>query len=493
MRAGMPVSATYRPRLAHNTPQRRVQYAVYGSCGAGGAWVLASDASHQHAPRSARANPSFPIPSNIDVIMLDSSARLTGLLCGTQPMNDIWAPRATLQRMLDVEAALARASAAHQVIPQSAVPAIEAACQADQLDADALARDAALGGNLAIPLVKQLTARVKAADAEAAKYVHWGATSQDIIDTATVLQLRDTFDLLDTSLQSTCDAVRETRGRPSRDADDRPHLVAAGAADHARPEVRAMARRADASSRASRCAARARAGAAVRRRGGHAREPARHGAARRAVARATNSASPCPTLPWHTQRDRIAEAAALFGMLIGTLGKIARDISLSMQTEVGELAEPAAAGKGGSSTMPHKRNPVGCAAVLTAATRAPGLVATVFAGHGAGARARARRLAGRVGSAAGPRAPRGRRARADRRRSCRTSNVNVPRLAANLDVTRGLILGEAVMLALGDRIGRLDAHNWSSARRKPRSRERKRCSTCSSADATVTQHLSRTS
>ena len=109
--------------------------------------------------------------------MLDSSARLTGLLCGTQPMNDIWAPRATLQRMLDVEAALARASALHHVIPDSAVPAIEAACQADQLDADALARDAALGGNLAIPLVKQLTARVKAADAEASKYVHWGATS----------------------------------------------------------------------------------------------------------------------------------------------------------------------------------------------------------------------------------------------------------------------------------------------------------------------------
>jgi hypothetical protein len=126
--------------------------------------------------------------------MLEASARLTGLLCGTQPMNDIWSPRATLQKMLDVEAALARASAAHKVIPPSAVAAT-------------LARDAALGGNLAIPLVKQLTARVKAADAEASKYVHWGATSQDIIDTATVLQLRDTFDLLEHHLHSTSAAL----------------------------------------------------------------------------------------------------------------------------------------------------------------------------------------------------------------------------------------------------------------------------------------------
>ncbi|MEX3920566.1 3-carboxy-cis,cis-muconate cycloisomerase, partial [Paraburkholderia sp. BR10872] len=96
--------------------------------------------------------------------------RLTSLICGTEPMNAVWSPDATLQRMLDVEAALARASAAHGVIPHSAVAAIVAACAADQLDAPALARDAALGGNLAIPLVKQLTARVKSADPEAAKY-----------------------------------------------------------------------------------------------------------------------------------------------------------------------------------------------------------------------------------------------------------------------------------------------------------------------------------
>ncbi|MFP3247201.1 MAG: lyase family protein, partial [Paraburkholderia sp.] len=122
-------------------------------------------------------------------------------------MNDIWSPRATLQKMLDVEAALARASAAHKVIPPSAVAAIEAACHADQLDAETLARDAALGGNLAIPLVKQLTARVKAADAEASKYVHWGATSQDIIDTGLMLQWRLSAELIEADLQKLADAL----------------------------------------------------------------------------------------------------------------------------------------------------------------------------------------------------------------------------------------------------------------------------------------------
>jgi hypothetical protein len=132
------------------------------------------------------------------------------------------------QRMLDVEAALARALAAQRVIPAAAVAPIERACDAGRLDGDALAQGAALGGNLAIPLVKQLTALVKADDPEAAKFVHWGATSQDIIDTATVLQLRDALDVLEPLLDEAC-ASLATLARASRDADDRPHVAAAGA------------------------------------------------------------------------------------------------------------------------------------------------------------------------------------------------------------------------------------------------------------------------
>lgn len=164
-----------------------------------------------------------------------------------------------------------------------------------------------------------------------------------------------------------------------------------------------------------------------------------------------------PALPWHTQRDRIAEAASFLGMLTDTLGKIARDISLMMQTELGEVAEPAAAGKGGSSTMPHKRNPVGCAAVLTAATRAPNLVATIFAGM---VQEHERALGG--WQAEWEALPNFARLTAGALTNIKgvvpSMEVNVERLAQNLGVTSGLVLGEAVMLALGDAIGRLDAH-----------------------------------
>ncbi|MDE1181970.1 3-carboxy-cis,cis-muconate cycloisomerase [Paraburkholderia sp.] len=420
--------------------------------------------------------------------MLDSSARLTALICGTQPMNDIWSPRATVQRMLDVEAALARASAAHQVIPHTAVAAIEAACHADQLDADALTRDAALGGNLAIPLVKQLTARVKAADAEASKYVHWGATSQDIIDTATVLQLRDTIDLLDVHLQRTCVALAELAS-----AHRATPMIGRTWLQQALPITLGLkfAQWLDALGRHRERLAELRARALVLQFGGAAGTLASLRDAGAVVTQllAQELGLSAPALPWHTQRDRIAEAASLFGMLIGTLGKIARDISLQMQTEIGELGEPVVAGKGGSSTMPHKRNPVGCAAVLTAATRAPGLVATVLAGM---VQEHERALGGwqaewdalpDLARLAGG-------ALVNIEQIVSGLDVNTARLAANLDVTHGLILGESVMLALGDKIGRMDAHHLVERASKQAVQHGSTLFDVLAADATVTQHLS---
>ena len=408
--------------------------------------------------------------------MLEASARLTGLICGTQPMNDAWSPRATLQRMLDVEAALARASAQHKVIPQSAVAAIEAACQADQLDADALARDAALGGNLAIPLVKQLTARVKAADAEASKYVHWGATSQDIIDTATVLQLRDTFDLLGPHLESTCAALavlaRNHRATP---------MIGRTWLQQALPITLGLkfAQWLDALLRHQERLEALRPRVLVLQFGGAAGTLASLRDAAPEVTRALGKelGLSVPAVPWHTQRDRIAETASWFGMLIGTLGKIARDVSLQMQTELGELAEPAAAGKGGSSTMPHKRNPVGCAAVLTASTRAPGLVATVLAGM---VQEHERALGG--WQAEWDALP-------DLARLSGGALANIEQIVSGLDVTHGLILGESVMLALGDRIGRLDAHHLVERASKTAMQSGQTLFDVLAADTAVTGHL----
>ncbi|HTR05217.1 MAG TPA: 3-carboxy-cis,cis-muconate cycloisomerase [Paraburkholderia sp.] len=413
--------------------------------------------------------------------------RLTSLICGTEPMNAVWSPDATLQRMLDVEAALARACAAHGVIPQSAVAAIVEACVADQLDAPSLARDAALGGNLAIPLVKQLTARVKAADPEGAKYVHWGATSQDIIDTATVLQLRDALALIERGIDATCatlaDLARKHRATPA---------VGRTWLQQALPITLGLkfAQWLDAMLRHRERLAALRERALVLQFGGAAGTLAslRDAAPKVSATLAQELSLTLPSLPWHTQRDRIAEAASFFGMLIGTLGKIARDISLQMQTEIGELAEPSAAGKGGSSTMPHKRNPVGCAAVLTAAARAPGLVATVFSGM---VQEHERALGGwqaewdalpDLARLAGG-------ALAQIEQITAGLEVRPERLAANLDTTHGLILGEAVMLALGDQIGRLDAHHLVEHASKAAVQSGRTLYEVLAADPAVTRHL----
>ncbi|GAB7534326.1 3-carboxy-cis,cis-muconate cycloisomerase [Burkholderia sp. 3C] len=419
--------------------------------------------------------------------MFEDSARLTALIGGDASLIRIWSPTATLQRMLDVEAALTRALAANGVIPDSAVAPIVAACRAERLDADALARDAALGGNLAIPLVKQLTVRVKDDDADAAKFVHWGATSQDIIDSGLMLQLRDSFDAIAPLLDRVCAALAElARAHRATPMIGRTWL------QQALPITLGLkfAQWLDALGRHRQRLDALRRDVPVLQFGGAAGTLAslREAAPRVAASLADELQLTLPDVPWHTQRDRIAETAAFFAMLIGTLGKIARDISLQMQTEVGELAEPAAAGKGGSSTMPHKRNPVGCAAVLTAAVRAPGLLATVFAGM---VQEHERALGGwqaewdalpelarMAGGALATLAP-----------IAEGLNVDTARLAANLGATRGLVLGEAVMLALGDKIGRLDAHHLVEAASKEAVRSNRTLHEVLAADPAVTHHL----
>ncbi|MEK6348157.1 MAG: 3-carboxy-cis,cis-muconate cycloisomerase [Burkholderia sp.] len=419
--------------------------------------------------------------------MFQDSARLTALIGGDASLIRIWSPEATLQRMLDVEAALTRALAANGVIPASAVAPIVAACRAERLDAEALARDAVLGGNLAIPLVKQLTARVKDDDAEAAKFVHWGATSQDIIDSGLMLQLRDSFDAIAPLLDRVCGALAElARAHRATPMIGRTWL------QQALPITLGLkfAQWLDALGRHRQRLDALRRDVPVLQFGGAAGTLAslREAAPKVAASLAAELQLALPDVPWHTQRDRIAETASFFAMLIGTLGKIARDISLQMQTEVGELAEPAAAGKGGSSTMPHKRNPVGCAAVLTAAVRAPGLLATVFAGM---VQEHERALGGwqaewdalpelarMAGGALATLAP-----------IAEGLNVDTARLAANLGATRGLVLGEAVMLALGDKIGRLDAHHLVEAASKEAVRTNRTLHEVLAADPAVTAHL----
>jgi len=374
----------------------------------------------------------------------------------TDRFAELFGDRVTLQRMLDVEAALARAEAAAGVIPASAVGAIAAQCDAAGFDLAAIGRAAGLAGNVAIPLVKALTAKVKVADAEAARFVHWGATSQDIIDTGLVLQLREALDLLDADL-----ARLSTATARLADAHRATPMMGRTWLQQALPTTFGLkvAGWHDALLRHRARLAELRPRALVVQFGGAAGTLASLGSAGAEVADrlADELGLGRCALPWHGQRDRIIEVAGFAALLTGTLGKFARDWSLLMQTEIGEVFEPAAPGKGGSSTMPHKRNPVGAAVVLHAANRAPALVAGLYAAmvqeheRGLGGwHAEWQPLAELLQITAGALA-----------RCCETvegMEVDAQRMRANIDITRGLVMAEAVMMALGAKIGRLAAH-----------------------------------
>jgi 3-carboxy-cis,cis-muconate cycloisomerase len=387
---------------------------------------------------------------------MPSSALLLPLL-GSGAVAELFSDAARLQGMLDFEAALAAAEAKVGVIPPAAAAAIAAQCRADLIDLDGFADAAAQSGNLAIPLVKRLTAVVARDDPEAARFVHWGATSQDAIDTGLVLQLR-----------AACDAIETDLGRLAgglatlAEAHRRTPQVGRTWLQHALPITFGL-KAAGWLDAVERHRARLRelgprlfvlqfGGAA----GTLASLDGKGLAVAEALARELELA--LPAIPWHGAGDRFAELGAAFGLIVGTLGKIARDLSLLMQSEVGEAFEPSGDGRGGSSTMPHKRNPVAAAAVLAAATRAPGLVATLMS---ALIREHERGLGGWHAEwvALPELAVLTAGALAQTAETIAGLEVDPARMRANLDASHGLIMAEAVMMALGAKLGRLEAHH----------------------------------
>ena len=413
---------------------------------------------------------------------------LTGPMSASADMLRAFSDQAAVQRMLDFEAALARAEAAHGVIPQSAAAPIAACCDASRLDLPALAQAAAGAGNLAIPLVKQLTAVVLAADAEAGKYVHWGATSQDAIDTGLVLQLRDALDLIEADLAGLADALAALARRHRNTS-----MIGRTWMQHALPTTLGLKAAAclDALLRHRQRLAEMRKRTLALQFGGAAGTLASLGDQGLPVAAtlAQGLGLALPDLPWHTQRDRVAEAATVLGLLTGTLGKMARDISLMMQTDVAEVAEPSAPGRGGSSTMPHKRNPVGCAVALTAAVRVPALVSTMLSGM---VQEHERALGG--WQAEWDSLPDIALLTSGALRQMRDVaaglTVDAERMRANLDLTHGLIMGEAVMLALGAKIGRMAAHKLVEQASQRATAGKRHLRAVLGDDAQVTQHLS---
>lgn len=390
---------------------------------------------------------------------MNESSLLDPLFSGAAA--SIFSDRARLQAMLDFEAALARAEARVGVIPAAAVSAIAGQCDAAGYDIPALGRAAAAAGNPAIPLVKALTAKVAAQDAEAARYVHWGATSQDVIDTGMVLQLRQVIGLLETDLRRLSAALADLAATHRQTP-----MVGRTWLQHALPITFGLkaAGWLDAIERHRTRCDELKPRLLVLQFGGAAGTLAALGGRGMdaAAALADELKLDLPAMPWHGARDRLAEFAGLLGLLTGSLGKIAGDIALLMQTDVAEAFEPAGHGRGGSSTMPHKRNPVTGAVVLAAALRAPQLVATMLAGMGqqherglGGWHAEWVVLPELAQLAAG--------ALTQTADTVAGLEIDAGRMRRNLDATNGLIMAEAVMMALGAKMGRLAAHDHIEA------------------------------
>ncbi|MBI6767320.1 3-carboxy-cis,cis-muconate cycloisomerase [Pseudomonas syringae] len=372
-------------------------------------------------------------------------------------MREIFSDEGRVQGMLDFEAALARAQARVGLIPPEVVADIELSCDARLFDFDALAIAIGSAGNSAIPLVKALGKQIAARSAEAERYVHMGATSQDVMDSGLVLQLRRAIVLLERDLSRLADAMAEqAQCHACTPLAGRTWLQQAtpvtlgmkiagwlGAVTRHRQRLNEIKPR-------LLCLQFGGASGSLAALGDQAFSVAE--------ALADELQLALPEQPWHTQRDRLVEFAGLLGLIAGSLGKLGRDVSLLMQTEVGEVFEPSAPGKGGSSTMPHKRNPVGAAVMISTATRAPGLVATMLS---AMPQEHERSLG--LWHAEWETLP---------ELCCLVSGslqqalqvipglqVDAERMAINLQSTKGLVLAEAVSIALAQRIGRDAAHH----------------------------------
>jgi 3-carboxy-cis,cis-muconate cycloisomerase len=352
---------------------------------------------------------------------------------------------AWLQALLDAEAALAAAEAEAGLIPAEAAEAIAAACDAGDFDLEALGRDARPAGTPVVPVVAALREKL---DDDAAGFVHRGATSQDMIDTAAVLVASRALGPIDAELEgvvAACAGLAEQhrgtlmagrtllqQGLPTTFG-----LKAAGWLD-------------------SVLSARERLGSvslAVQL-GGAAGTLASLGADGAGVVglMANRLELDEPPLPWHTARLRVADLGAALALTAGALEKIALDLALLSQTEVGEVAEPSGGGRGGSSALPHKRNAIGSVLAIACARRVRGasgvLLAAMPQEHERAAGAwqseweTLREALAMTGGAAG-----------SVREALEGLDVYPERMRENLEATRGLLMAESVVTALGDQVG----------------------------------------
>ncbi|HEY0704786.1 MAG TPA: 3-carboxy-cis,cis-muconate cycloisomerase [Candidatus Acidoferrales bacterium] len=414
--------------------------------------------------------------------------KLLDPLFTTDRTRQIFSDASPLQRMLDFEAALARALEEAGVAPKGSADSVASQCRAELYALDRIATAAAQAGNLAIPLVKELTSLVAKSDEAAAGFVHLGATSQDVIDTGLVLQLRDALDDTESSLRQLSSLLEAL-------ATEHKGTLLAGRTwlQQAAPITLGLkfAGWLDAIERHRERLAQTRARVEVLQFGGAVGTLAALGAdgSRVAEALARELKLALPEISWHGQRDRFAELATTYGLLAGTLGKIARDISLMAQTEIAELSEPSAAGRGGSSTLPQKRNPVGCSVVLSAAIRVPALVSTMLSAmvqeheRGLGGWQAEWETLPEICMLTGG-------ALAHLTQVISGLEVDEEAMARNLGATKGLSMAEAVSTALAKKIGKLRAHQIVEQAAHTSMDSAKSFRDVLAADGEISRHLS---
>jgi 3-carboxy-cis,cis-muconate cycloisomerase len=378
---------------------------------------------------------------------------ILGTLYGSDAMRAVFDETAYFQRMLDVEAALAQVQGRLGIIPRDAADAIAAAATRGELRTEVLAASARNVGYPVVGVVSELSH----AAGEAGGWTHWGATTQDIMDTATVLQVRVGLDLIEAEIRGLSRAlVEQARTHRGTVMAGRTHLQQAlpttfglkcatwampfiGHLDRL-PELRRRVLRVEFGGAAGTLASLGDQGVAVME--GLAAELGLH----------------APIAPWHVCREGLAETVAYLGLICGGLAKFATDIILLAQTEVGEVAEPYVAGRGSSSTMPQKRNPIASEYILAAVRTVHALVPVML---GAMAQDHERATGPWQGEAlALPQAfvlTHG--ALLHARAIAEGMVVDTDRMRRNLDLTHGLIVAEAVMMGLAPHLGRGEAHH----------------------------------
>jgi 3-carboxy-cis,cis-muconate cycloisomerase len=372
----------------------------------------------------------------------------------TEAMRRVFSDERRIEYYLQFEAALARVQARLGIIPAKAAEEIERQCRVEKIDFAKLKRVTERIGYSVLPVVQQI---VENCAEDLGEWCHWGATTQDITDTATVMQIREALALVEADLQaisaSLADLARRHRDTPMAGRSNLQQAVPITFGFKAATLLAAMQRhRARLDELKARVLVGEFAGAA-----GTLSSLGREGL-RVQAALMQELGLGQPEIAWHTVRDRIAEVGCFLALVTGTLGKLSMDVKLLMQTEVGEVFEPFHEGRGSSSTMPQKRNPISCLYIHATAAlvrqNAAALLEAAVADHerstgpweiewialpeifllASGCLAQSRDLVAGL-------------------------QVDEKQMRANLDLTRGMIVSEAVMMGLGPKLGRQRAHD----------------------------------